>query len=132
MGILGYSLGGFLALMTAADDERLRVIALAAAGDLPDATPYASMVRALVDPPRAARKLRGRPLLLVNGRLDSTTRPAAGRATLRRRRGAEDDAVVQRRSLATGRVHRGRGGLAASELDLLAQDTAADSERRTS
>ena len=76
IGILGYSLGGFLALMAAADDERLRVVALAAAGDLPDATPYASMVRALVDPPKAARKLRGRPLLLVNGRGDTTTRPA--------------------------------------------------------
>lgn len=76
LGILGYSLGGFLALMAAADDARLRVIALAAAGDLPDATPYAAMVRALVDPPRAARKLAGRPLLLVNGRGDTTTRPA--------------------------------------------------------
>ncbi len=76
LAVLGYSLGGFLALMVAAGDERLRVVALAAAGDLPDATPYASMVRALVDPPRAARKLRGRPLLLVNGRRDTTTRPA--------------------------------------------------------
>ena len=76
IGVLGYSLGGFLALMATADDDRLRVVALAAAGDLPDATPYASMVRALVDPPRAARKLRGRPLLLVNGRWDTTTRPA--------------------------------------------------------
>ena len=76
IGVLGYSLGGFLALMAAANDDRLRVVALAAAGDLPDATPYASMVRALVDPPRAARKLRGRPLLLVNGRWDTTTRPA--------------------------------------------------------
>jgi hypothetical protein len=34
------------------------------------------MVRGLVDPPRAARKLDGRPLLLVNGRRDTTTRPA--------------------------------------------------------
>ncbi|CAN5920406.1 alpha/beta hydrolase [soil metagenome] len=76
LAVLGYSLGGFLALMAAADDDRLRVVALAAAGDLPDATPYASMVRALIDPPRAARKLRGRPLLLVNGRSDTTTRPA--------------------------------------------------------
>ena len=76
LAVLGYSLGGFLALMAAADDVRLRVVALAAAGDLPDATPYASMVRALVDPPRAARKLRGRPLLLINGRWDTTTRPA--------------------------------------------------------
>lgn len=76
IGVMGYSLGGFLALMTAAEEERLRVVALAAAGDLPDGTPYAALVRGLVDPPRAARRLAGRPLLLVNGRRDTTTRPA--------------------------------------------------------
>ncbi len=76
IGVVGYSLGGFLALMTAADDERLRVVALAAAGDLPDKTPYAALVRGLVDPLRAAARLEGRPLLLVNGRRDMTTRPA--------------------------------------------------------
>lgn len=76
LGILGYSLGGFLALMTAADEPSLRAVVLAAAGDLPDRTPYAAMVRGLVDPPRAARKLDGRPLLLINGRRDTTTRPA--------------------------------------------------------
>lgn len=76
IGIVGYSLGGFLALMTAAEDERIGVIALAAAGDLPDATPYAAMVRGIVDPLRAVRRLEGRALLLVNGRRDTTTRPA--------------------------------------------------------
>lgn len=76
LGVVGYSLGGFLALMTAAEDERLRVVALAAAGDLPDHTPYASLVRGLVNPLRAAERLNGRPLLLVNGRRDTTTRPA--------------------------------------------------------
>lgn len=76
IGVVGYSLGGFLALMTAAEDERLRVVALAAAGDLPDQTPYASLVRGLVNPLRAAERLDGRPLLLVNGRSDTTTRPA--------------------------------------------------------
>ena len=76
VGVVGYSLGGFLALMTAAEDERLRVVALAAAGDLPDHTPYASLVRGLVNPLRAAERLSGRPLLLVNGRRDTTTRPA--------------------------------------------------------
>jgi dienelactone hydrolase len=75
IGIVGYSLGGFLALMTAADDASIRVVTLAAAGDLPDATPYAAMVRRAVDPVRAVRKLNGRPLLLVNGRRDRTTRP---------------------------------------------------------
>jgi fermentation-respiration switch protein FrsA (DUF1100 family) len=76
LGVVGYSLGGFLALMTAAEDERLQVVALAAAGDLPDHTPYASLVRGLVNPLRAAERLSGRPLLLVNGRRDTTTRPA--------------------------------------------------------
>jgi dienelactone hydrolase len=76
VGIVGYSLGGFLALMTAAEEPDIRAIALAAAGDLPDATPYAALVRKAVDPLRAARRLAGRPLLLVNGRRDTTTRPA--------------------------------------------------------
>ena len=76
LGVVGYSLGGFLALMAAADEPALRVVALAAAGDLPDATPYAAMVRKIVDPVRAVRKLAGRPLLLVNGRRDTTTRPS--------------------------------------------------------
>ena len=75
IGVVGYSLGGFLALMTAAEEERLRVVALAAAGDLPDKTPYASIVRGLVNPLGAAGRLAGRPLLLVNGRRDTTTRP---------------------------------------------------------
>jgi fermentation-respiration switch protein FrsA (DUF1100 family) len=76
IGVVGYSLGGFLALITGAEEERLRVIALAAAGDLPDKTPYAVLVRGLVDPLGAARRLEGRPLLLVNGRRDMTTRAA--------------------------------------------------------
>jgi dienelactone hydrolase len=76
IGVIGYSLGGFLALMTASEEPMVRVVTLAAAGDLPDTTPYAALVRRAVDPLRAVRKLRGRPLLLVNGRRDTTTRPA--------------------------------------------------------
>jgi dienelactone hydrolase len=76
VGIVGYSLGGFLALMTAAEAPDIRAIALAAAGDLPDTTPYVALVRRAIDPLHAARKLAGRPLLLVNGRRDTTTRPA--------------------------------------------------------
>ena len=76
VGVVGYSLGGFLALMTAAEEPLVRVVALAAAGDLPDTTPYVALVRRAVDPLRAVRQLRGRPLLLVNGRRDTTTRPA--------------------------------------------------------
>ncbi len=76
LGMIGYSLGGFLTVMTASDAPEIRVVALAAAGDLPDTMPYASMVRAVVDPLRAVRRLAGRPLLLVNGRRDTSTRPA--------------------------------------------------------
>jgi uncharacterized protein len=76
IAVLGYSLGGFLSLMTAAEERRVRVVALAAAGDLPDTTPYAALLRRAVDPLRAVRKMGGRPLLLVNGRRDTTTRPA--------------------------------------------------------
>jgi fermentation-respiration switch protein FrsA (DUF1100 family) len=61
--------------MTAAADERLRAVALAAAADLPDHTPYAWLVRGMVNPLRAADRLAGRPLLLVNGTRDTTTRP---------------------------------------------------------
>lgn len=76
LGVVGYSLGGFLALMTASEEPAVRALTLAAAGDLPDSTPYLSMVRRAVDPLRAVGKLDGRPLLLVNGRRDRTTRPA--------------------------------------------------------
>ncbi|HKP16053.1 MAG TPA: hypothetical protein VJT85_08310, partial [Gemmatimonadaceae bacterium] len=65
----------FLALMTASEEPLVQVVALAAAGDLPDKTPYLALVRRAVDPLRAVRTL-GRPLLLVNGRRDTTTRPA--------------------------------------------------------
>jgi uncharacterized protein len=75
IGVIGYSLGGFLALMMAAEEPAVRVITLAAAGDLPDSTPYASLVRRAVNPLRAVRQLAGRPLLLINGRRDRTTRP---------------------------------------------------------
>lgn len=75
LAIVGYSLGGFLGLMAASTDPRLRVVALVSSGDLADATPYAAMVRRMVDPPRAALRIAGRPLLLVNGRHDTTTRP---------------------------------------------------------
>jgi len=76
LGVLGYSLGGFLALMMASEEPAVRVVTLAAAGDLPDSTPYLSLLRRAVDPLRAVRQLASRPLLLVNGRRDTTTRPA--------------------------------------------------------
>jgi dienelactone hydrolase len=75
LAVMGYSLGGFLALMMAAEEPAVRVITLAAAGDLPDSTPYVSLVRRAVNPLREVRRLAGRPLLLINGRRDRTTRP---------------------------------------------------------
>ena len=48
---------------------------LAAGGDLPTQTPFGPLMRAVVDPLRAVGKLAGRPLLMVNGRLDRTIRP---------------------------------------------------------
>jgi Dienelactone hydrolase and related enzymes len=130
IAVLGYSLGGFLALMAAADDERLRVVALAAAGDLPDATPYASMVRALVDPPRAARKLRGRPLLLVNGRWDTTTRPAQAERLFAAADEPKTMLWYDGGHWPPAACLNDAADWLQSELDLLAND--ADSGRRTS
>ena len=130
LAVLGYSLGGFLALMAAAEDDRLRVVALAAAGDLPDATPYASMVRALVDPPRAARKLRGRPLLLVNGRADTTTRPAQAERLFAAAEEPKTMLWYDGGHWPPATCINETADWLQGELDLLASD--ADSDRRTS
>ena len=74
LAIVGYSLGAYLATVTAADDARVQAIVLASGGDLPEQTPFATLVRAAADPLRAVRKLGGRPLLMVNGRYDRTIR----------------------------------------------------------
>lgn len=132
LGVLGYSLGGFLALMAAADDERLRVVALAAAGDLPDATPYASMVRALVDPPRAARKLRGRPLLLVNGRWDTTTRPVQAERLFAAAEEPKTMIWYEGGHWPPPACIEDTADWFLSELDLLASDAENDTERRSS
>ena len=80
LGLVGYSLGAFLGLVVAADQPLLKAVVLAAGGDLPDRTPFATLVRTFADPQRAVRKLRGRPLLMINGRLDRTvTAPQAER-----------------------------------------------------
>lgn len=70
LALVGYSLGSFLAVVAAANDARVRAVVLASGGDLPERTPFASIVRAAADPLRAVRKLAGRPLLMVNGRVD--------------------------------------------------------------
>jgi uncharacterized protein len=76
MSIVGYSLGSFLAVVAAADDPRVTAMVLASGGDLPEQTPFSTLVRAAADPLRAVRKLGGRPLLMVNGRYDRTVTAA--------------------------------------------------------
>ncbi|HEX6536813.1 MAG TPA: alpha/beta fold hydrolase [Gemmatimonadaceae bacterium] len=76
LAIVGYSLGSFLAVIVAAREPRVRAVALAAGGDLPEGTPFSKLIRTVADPLRAVRRLSGRPLLMVNGRWDRTIRPA--------------------------------------------------------
>jgi fermentation-respiration switch protein FrsA (DUF1100 family) len=76
LGIVGYSLGSFLANIVASELATIRAVVLAASGDLPDGLPFASIVRTILDPLRAVRRFAGRPLLMVNGRYDRTVTPA--------------------------------------------------------
>jgi uncharacterized protein len=80
IAIAGYSLGAYLAVMVASTTDRVRAVALAAGGDLPETTPFSALVRAFADPRKAVRQLAGRPLLMVNGRFDRTIQPAQARA----------------------------------------------------
>jgi uncharacterized protein len=75
LAIIGYSLGSFLAIATAANDARVRAVLLAAGGDLPLGTPLERLVRGIADPITAVRRIAGRPLLMMNGRYDRTVRP---------------------------------------------------------
>jgi predicted esterase len=75
IAIVGYSLGAFLATVVAAENDRIRAVVLAAGGDLPPETPFASLVRTIADPRRAVRALGGRPLFMVNGRFDRRVTP---------------------------------------------------------
>lgn len=76
IGMVGYSLGSFLANIVAADAPDVRAVVLAASGDLPEGLPFESLFRAMVDPLRAVRRVAGRPLLMINGRFDRTVRPS--------------------------------------------------------
>jgi fermentation-respiration switch protein FrsA (DUF1100 family) len=76
LAIVGYSLGSFIANMVASEDLSVRAVVLAASGDLPEGLPFASVIRRVVDPLRAVRRINGRPLLMVNGRFDRTVTPA--------------------------------------------------------
>jgi len=80
LAIAGYSLGAYLSMIVAGDNPLVRAVALAAGGDLPAETPFASIVRTIADPRRAARRLAGRPLFMINGRWDRTIRPEQARA----------------------------------------------------
>jgi dienelactone hydrolase len=86
IGALGYSLGGFLTLMMASEEPLVRAVTLAAAGDLPDTTPYAALVR-----PRGGPAARGaearRPAAPARERpARHDDAPRAGRAAVRVRR----------------------------------------------
>ena len=74
LALVGYSLGAYLGVIVAAREPAVRAVVLAAGGDLPTNVPFAPLVRSVVDPLKAVRKLGGRPLLMVNGRLDRTIR----------------------------------------------------------
>ena len=80
IGVAGYSLGAYLGLFMAAGNDAVRVLALAAGGDIPQGMPMESLVRSAADPRKAVRKLSGRPLLMVNGLGDRTIRPAQATA----------------------------------------------------
>lgn len=80
LGLGGYSLGAYLALFLAAENADVRAVALVAGGDLPHGIPMERLVRAAANPLKAVRALRGRPLLMVNGRGDRTIRPAQATA----------------------------------------------------
>ena len=75
LAVTGYSMGSFLAITAAAADPVVRAVVLAAGGDYPANTPFASLIRTVADPLRAARALAGRPLLMVNGKRDRTIKP---------------------------------------------------------
>jgi uncharacterized protein len=68
---VGYSLGSYIALLTAAGEPLVRAVVAAAGGDLPD-SPWTDLMRRVADPVAAARRLNGRPLLMLHGRHDRT------------------------------------------------------------
>jgi dienelactone hydrolase len=74
LNVTGYSLGSYIALQTAAADERIRSVIIAAGGDLP-ATAWTNMVRMISDPLRYVASLNRRPLLMLHGRSDRTILP---------------------------------------------------------
>jgi predicted esterase len=70
LALVGYSLGAFLGIHVAAEQPRIAASVLVAGGDLPSGIPFIPMIRTVADPRRAAKRYAGRPLLMINGRLD--------------------------------------------------------------
>jgi fermentation-respiration switch protein FrsA (DUF1100 family) len=75
ISIAGYSLGSYIAIQTAANESRVSSVILAVGGDLPE-TPWTNMVRMMSNPLKSAASLKGKPLLMLNGKLDRTISPA--------------------------------------------------------
>ena len=82
LGVLGYSLGSYIGLQTAAGEKRVKCVVVAAGGDLPE-TPWTSMVRMVTDPLTAAKFLKTRPLLVLHGTNDRTIQFAGQHQFLR-------------------------------------------------
>ncbi|HEX2168432.1 MAG TPA: hypothetical protein VHG09_14450, partial [Longimicrobiales bacterium] len=61
----------YIALITAANEPLVRAVIAAAGGDLPQ-SPWTGLMRRVADPVAAARRLNGRPLLMLHGRNDRT------------------------------------------------------------
>jgi dienelactone hydrolase len=75
IAVVGYSLGGYIALLTAAQEQQVRAVIIAAGGDLP-AGSWTTVLRTIADPTAAVQSLNGRPLLMLHGRNDRTITPA--------------------------------------------------------
>jgi predicted esterase len=79
LAVVGYSLGSFLGVTVASRERSVGAVVLAAGGDLPTDVPFARIVRAVIDPVAAVRKLEGTPLYMVHGRRDRTVTPEQAR-----------------------------------------------------
>ncbi len=75
IGVLGYSMGSFLAVLAAASNGAVRAMVVAAGGDLPAGSPFMRVVRRFADPLKGIRRFGDRPLLMIHGRSDRTVRP---------------------------------------------------------
>ena len=75
LALAGYSMGSFIGVMVAAASDHVQALVLAAGGDLPERTPFTSLVRTIANPLAAVKQLNGRPLLMIHGKRDHTVRP---------------------------------------------------------